>query len=119
MTAEKKPKSETGEDVAFVFVPDLTEDSIPWTQVHYGYDFSGGRVCTVSDAFVIRKLDGNRFFGRVNKDGQLLPGQFVNSQEPPPPSKAKPKKFPRKPRAKMADKDPDVLDPILFDDNRQ
>lgn len=121
MKQDKKPKTEETqtEGVDFVFVPDLTEDSIPWRQVHFGYDFSGGRTCTVTDPVIIRKLDGNRFFGRVGKDGKLLADQHVNSDAAPTPSRVAPKEFPRKRRAKMDERDPDVLDPILFDDNRQ
>lgn len=106
------------DSVAFVFVPDLTEDNIPWRQVHFGYDFSGGKVVNVSSPFVIRKLDGNRFFGRVDKQGKLLPDQWVNSESPPPPEKVSNRQFPRKRRARMEDSDPDILDPALFDDKR-
>lgn len=101
---DKKPTVDNG--VHFRFVPDLTEESTPWTQVHFGYDFSGGKIVFVDDPAIIRKLRGNRFFGEVDSRGALLPGQIVNSLTGP--SAAQPKKnFPRIRHDRMEDNDPD------------
>jgi hypothetical protein len=95
----------------FVFVPDFTEDSIPYVQHHFGLDFSGGRVVSVTDPVIARKLDGNRFFGRVDKTGALIPGQHVNN---PKAKQESPKwKLPTG-RSKDEESDPDKL-PSMFD----